>query len=64
MSENQVKLSLNDIMETQFRQSFRGYHPQDVDEFLDTIVADYAAFNKEIDRLNQEIEQLKKGYRR
>lgn len=62
MSENQVNLSAKDVMEARFRQSFRGYSQYDVDQFLDTVTKDYVALNKEIDRLKQEIEELKKGY--
>ncbi len=63
MSENQINLSLNDLLEARFRQSFRGYNQQDVDEFLDSVTEDYVAFNKEIDRLKDEVDRLKKGYR-
>jgi len=59
---NQVDLSANDVMEARFRQSFRGYNQHDVDQFLDTVTKDYVALNKEIDRLKQEIAELKKGY--
>lgn len=62
MSENQVTLSVNDVMEARFRQSLRGYNQGDVDEFLEIVTNDYAALNKEIDRLKQEVDQLKKGY--
>jgi DivIVA domain-containing protein len=60
MVSNQFNLSLNDVMETRFRQSFRGYNPHDVDAFIDSVVEDYVAFNKEIDRLKDEVEKLKK----
>ena len=59
---SKFNFSLNDVMEARFRQSFRGYHQRDVDEFLDKVTEDYAAFSKEIDRLEQEMEQIKKGY--
>lgn len=62
MNENQINLSLEDVMKARFRQSFRGYHQEDVDNFLDVVTQDYAAFYKEIDRLNDEVEKLKKGY--
>lgn len=62
MGKVQVNLSLNDVLEARFRQSFRGYNQDDVDVFLDKVVQDYAVFNKEINRLEQEVEQLKKGY--
>ena len=62
MSKEQFNFSLESIMEARFRQSFRGYNPDDVEEFIDRVAQDYAAYNKEIDRLNQEIDELKKGY--
>lgn len=52
MSENKIILSLNDLLEARFRQSFRGYNQQDVDGFIDSVTEDYVAFNKEIDRLS------------
>ena len=64
MSESKMNYSINEVMEVRFRPAFRGYNQDDVDVFLDHIVQDYMAFNKEIDRLNKEIENLKKGYRR
>ncbi len=63
MSENKLNFSLNDLLEARFRQSFRGYNQQDVDEFIDSVTEDYVAFNKEIDRLKDEVDKLKKGYR-
>ena len=35
----------------------------DVDQIMEDVIEDYATFTKEIDRLNKEIEKLKKGYR-
>jgi len=62
MEKNAYHLSLQDVMETGFRQSFRGYHQRDVDDFLDLVVQDYATFHQEIEDLKSEIDQLKKGY--
>jgi DivIVA domain-containing protein len=62
VSKNQMNYSVNDVLEVRFRQSFRGYNQDDVDVFLDRVIEDYAAYKKEIERLNQEIEKLKKGY--
>lgn len=63
MDKKQVNLSMNDVLEAKFNQSFRGYNQGDVDMFLDLVLQDYAIFNKEIDRLKSEVEALNKGYR-
>ncbi|UFU01375.1 DivIVA domain-containing protein [Radiobacillus kanasensis] len=39
----------------------RGYHQEEVDEFLDVVIQDYENFQQEIDRLRQENERLKRG---
>jgi DivIVA domain-containing protein len=62
MRKNKLNYSINKIMDVRFRQAFRGYHVEDVDAFLDSIIEDYVAFDKEIERLTSEIENLKKGY--
>lgn len=63
MSENKLNLSLEDLFKARFRQSFRGYNMSDVDQIMEDVIEDYATFTKEIERLNKEIEKLKKGYR-
>lgn len=62
MNNKPFNFSLNDVKEARFRSGFRGYNQEDVDVFLDRVVEDYAAYNNEIDRLKQEIDELKKGY--
>ncbi|MHA6253334.1 DivIVA domain-containing protein [Oceanobacillus sp. CAU 1775] len=62
MSKDPFNFSLESVMEVRFRQSFRGYNQDDVEEFIDSVAQDYAAYNREIERLNLEIDELKKGY--
>lgn len=59
--------SPKDILQQEFKTKMRGYDPIEVDEFLDGIIKDYEAYNKEIlmlqeenDRLNAKIAQLSK----
>ena len=61
MTVNRVQLSINDILEKDFKKSMRGYNEEDVDAFLDVIIKDYEAFNQEIERLKQENERFKKS---
>lgn len=63
MSDKQVNFSANDVNEITFRQSFRGYHVEDVDYFVEKVMEDYATFTKEIAELKNDIDNLKKGYR-
>lgn len=58
----------NDILEQEFKTKMRGYDPIEVDEFLDNVIKDYEAYNKEIltlkeenDRLKAKMEQLSKA---
>ncbi|MEW8971447.1 MAG: cell division regulator GpsB, partial [Mesobacillus sp.] len=40
--------------------AMRGYKPEDVDKFLDTIIKDYEAMQQEIEELQQDNLRLKK----
>lgn len=60
--------SPKDILQQEFKTKMRGYDPIEVDEFLDGIIKDYEAYNKEIltlqeenDRLHAKIAQLSKS---
>ncbi|MEO2518373.1 cell division regulator GpsB, partial [Enterococcus avium] len=60
----------NDILEQEFKTKMRGYDPIEVDEFLDNVIKDYEAYNKELltlreenDRLKAKVEQLSKAQR-
>lgn len=48
-----------DIHQKEFRNAFRGYNTQEVDEFLDQVAADYEALYKSNIELKEEIERLK-----
>lgn len=57
-----------DILQKEFKTKMRGYDPVEVDEFLDNIIKDYEAYNKEIlmlreenQRLTAKVEQLNKS---
>jgi cell division initiation protein len=47
-----------DIQSKEFRRSFRGYHPDEVNAFLDQVTHDYEAVLKENDRLREEATAL------
>jgi|SRR5690625_3692758 len=61
MTVNKVQLTVNDILEKDFKRSMRGYNEEDVDQFLDIIIQDYEAFTQEIEKLRQENERFKKS---
>src|SRR5690625_3545129 len=59
MKINRVQLNSKDILEKDFKTSFRGYNQKDVDEFLDVIMHDYEALNNEIQQMQQENDRYK-----
>jgi DivIVA domain-containing protein len=59
MDNQLVHLSTKEILEKEFKSGIRGYSPDDVDKFLDTIIKDYEAFQSEIQKLRQENQRLK-----
>lgn len=54
-----VKLTTTDILEQDFKISFRGYDPDEVNDFLDEIMRDYDAYEATIKELRGEIARLK-----
>jgi len=60
MDNNQIQLSGTEILEKDFKTAMRGYHQAEVDEFLDVIIQDYETYQKEINRLSEENERLKR----
>ncbi|MFD1038649.1 cell division regulator GpsB [Virgibacillus byunsanensis] len=60
MSLNRIQLTGKEILEKNFKTAMRGYHQEEVDEFLDTVIQDYEAFQQEIEQLRQENDRLKK----
>ena len=53
-----ISLSTKDILQKQFKRSFRGFNIEEVDAFLDLIIRDYDTFQKEISFLQAENERL------
>lgn len=64
MSDVSLKLSAKDIYEKDFEKTMvRGYRPEEVDAFLDDIIADYqkmSDLNNEVVKLSEENNKLKK----
>ncbi|MFZ3590936.1 cell division regulator GpsB [Bacillus sp. DJP31] len=60
MLSDKIKLTAKDILEKEFKTSFRGYSQEDVDKFLDYVIKDYEVFHQEIEELQQENLHLKR----
>ncbi|QFF98742.1 cell division regulator GpsB [Psychrobacillus glaciei] len=55
----EMKLKASEILEKEFKTGLRGYNQEEVDMFLDDIIQDYEAFEKQISQLQLENKQLK-----
>ncbi len=60
MLSDKIQLTAKDILEKEFKTAMRGYKPEDVDKFLDTVIKDYEAMQQEIEELQQDNLRLKK----
>lgn len=60
MSQREIRLTAKDILEKDFKMSFRGYNADEVDKFLDLIIKDYEQFEHKLSALEQENAQLKR----
>ena len=58
MYQDRIVLTSRDILEKDFKIDTRGYRPQEVDRFLDTIIKDYEEMNSIIRDLEREKKQL------
>ena len=58
MKYGDVSLSIQDILEKEFKIDTRGYRPQEVDSFLDVIMRDYNEYNNIIKGLRRDNESL------
>ncbi len=58
MREDTIVLTPKDILEKQFKLDTRGYRPQEVDKFLDIIIRDYEAYNRNLKILENEKKDL------
>lgn len=58
MYKEKILLTAQDILNKDFKIDARGYRPQEVDKFLDMIMADYTEFTAIIKRQEKEIRAL------
>lgn len=58
MYQDRVTLTMQDILEKDFKIDTRGYRPQEVDRFLDIIIKDYEEMNKIINELESDKDEL------
>lgn len=54
----EISLTPQDILNKEFKIDTRGFRPQEVDKFLDVIIADYTKFITIIKRLDSEKKEL------
>ena len=71
MYNEKFYLSVQDILDKEFKIDARGYRPQEVDKFLDMVIRDYTEFmniikklEKENRNLTSDINKLKGEYRK
>ena len=49
MDRDKIALTMQDILEKEFKVDARGYRMQEVDQFLDIIIRDYNEYNNKYD---------------
>lgn len=58
MYQDKISLTMQDILEHEFKVDARGYRMQEVDQFLDVIIRDYNEYNNIIKSLEKEKREL------
>lgn len=58
MNRDKIALTMQDILEKEFKIDARGYRMQEVDQFLDVIIRDYNEYNNTIKELKEEKKAL------
>ena len=58
MHQDKIALTMQDILEKEFKVDTRGYRMQEVDQFLDVIIRDYNEYNNIIRGLKKDNESL------
>ena len=58
MYHDKIALTMQNILEKEFKVDARGYRMQEVDQFLDIIIRDYNEYNNIIKRLVDEKQSL------
>ena len=58
MNKDKIALTMQDILEKEFKIDTRGYRMQEVDSFLDIVIRDYNEYNNIIEKLTEENDKL------
>ena len=58
MNQDKIALTMQSILEKEFKVDARGYRMQEVDQFLDIIIRDYNEYNNIIKKLINEKQAL------
>ncbi len=58
MDQNKIALTMQNILEKEFKIDARGYRMQEVDQFLDIIIRDYNEYNSIVKKLSEEVKNL------
>lgn len=58
MYKDKISLTMQEILEKEFKIDARGYRPQEVDKFLDIVIKDYNEYNNIIRVLEKERKNL------
>lgn len=58
MNNDRIALTMQEILEKDFKIDARGYRMQEVDQFLDIIIKDYNEYNNIIKNLREENRRL------
>ena len=58
MSNDKITLTMQEILEKEFKIDARGYRMQEVDQFLDIVIRDYNEYNNIIKTLRETNEKL------
>ena len=58
MYHDKIALTMQDILEKEFKVDARGYRMQEVDQFLDVIIRDYNEYNNVIKEMMNEKKTL------
>lgn len=58
MYNDRLYLTVQDILEKEFKVDARGYRPQEVDKFLDMVIRDYTEYSNIIKKLEKDVKDL------
>ena len=60
MYTDRIYLTVQEILEKEFKIDARGYRPQEVDKFLDMVIRDYTEYIAVIKKLEKDLKDLSK----